>query len=45
MLVGSQDGSYVNLLRTCTTRLYLGDARIELAIRDGGVLRMIEIRC
>jgi len=32
-------------LHTCTASLHLGDARLELAIRDGGVLSMVEKRC
>ena len=32
-------------MRTCTTSLYLSDARIELTIRDIGVLSMVEKGC
>jgi len=35
----------MNSLHTCTASLHLGDGRLELAIRDGGVFSMVEKRC
>jgi len=44
MLMSLKDQD-MNSLRTCTASLHVGDARLELAIRDGGVLSMVEKRC
>ena len=43
MLLNIKYGTFVNLLRTSTTSLYLGSTvRIDLTIRDRGVYSVVE---